>query len=304
MNLLKLLRQPYPIPESAGNEWVVGAFVGGFLLLFQPFGIADWQTADKMFKVLGFGAITAGVMLLFNEGTRLLPRYFAEERWTVGREIAKILTLILFISVANRLYMSWLLGLQIQGGWLMAIGMTFVVGIFPAVGIVMVNYIVQLRKYEQQAAHLLLPKPSVSPSLVDGPMDTGAKVPVLAPVSIAENQQLTLVAENEKDTVALDREDLLAIESSDNYCTVFYRKKGILAKELMRSSLSRLENQLGNGDGNGRPFVRCHRSFVVNLDQVERVSGNAQGYKLHLLNGQLTVPVARKYNDTLVAGLK
>ena len=51
-------------------------------------------------------------------------------------------------------------------------------------------------------------------------------------------------------------------------------------------------------------FVQIHRSAIVNLAQVERVTGNAQGYKLHLAGGQLTVPVARKYNETLVARLR
>lgn len=300
MNLLKLLRQPYPVPESAGNEWVIGAFVGGFLLLFQPFGMADWQTSDKIIKVLGFGAITTGVMLLFEKGTRLLPRYFAEERWTVGREIAKILTLIMLIALANRLYLSWLLGWSMQGGWLLSIGMTFLIGIFPTIGVVLTNYIVQLRKYEQQATHLVLHKqPLVTPQeLVNKPVS--AEPPVSVTKAVNEKEQLVLVAENERDTLNLNRADLLAIESSDNYCTIFYQKNSALAKELMRSSLSRLENQLGEG----APFVRCHRSYVVNLDRIERVSGNAQGYKLHLLNGQLTIPVARKYNDTLVAGFK
>ncbi|MEZ0541458.1 LytR/AlgR family response regulator transcription factor [Fibrella arboris] len=297
MSLLKLFRQPYPVPESAGNEWVIGAFVGGFLLLFQPFGIADWHTPDKVLKVLGFGAITTGVMILFDQGTRLLPRYFAEERWTVGREIAKILTLILCIAIANRLYMSWLMGWTMREGWLLSIGMTFLIGIFPTVGVVLVNYILQLRKYEQQAAHLVLHKHRDEAPVAAQTTAPASNSPLPGALPATE---LGLVAENEKDRLSLNREDLLAIESSDNYCTIFYRKKGQLTKELMRSSLSRLEKQLGDAT----PMVRCHRSYVVNLDQVERVSGNAQGYKLHLLNGQLTVPVARKYNDTLVASLK
>jgi DNA-binding LytR/AlgR family response regulator len=239
-------------------------------------------------------------MLLFNAGTRLLPRFFAEDRWTVGREIVKILVLILCIALANRVYLNWLLDGSMQGGWLQSIWMTFVIGIFPTIGVVLTNYILQLRKYQQQAAHLLLHKqPSDMPSLqTDTPVNAESKNTAVGLPS--GNERLVLVAENEKDTLQLDRADLLAIESSDNYCTVFYRKNGVLGKELVRSSLSRLENQLGAGT----PFVRCHRSYVVNLDRVERVSGNAQGYKLHLLAGQLVVPVARKYNDTLVASLK
>jgi DNA-binding LytR/AlgR family response regulator len=92
---------------------------------------------------------------------------------------------------------------------------------------------------------------------------------------------------------------LLFIESSDNYCTVVYLENGQLVKPLLRSSLSRLESQIDMPH-----IVRCHRSYVVNLDRVERVTGNAQGYKLHLMGGQLQVPVARRYNDTLVAELR
>ena len=124
------------------------------------------------------------------------------------------------------------------------------------------------------------------------------------PVGESMGGTLTLIADNEKDVLKLQPDDLLFIESSDNYCTIVHLKDepvgaGKLLKPLLRSSLSRLETQIN------RPhIVRCHRSYVVNLNRVERVTGNAQGYKLHLLNGQLQVPVARKYNDTLVTELK
>jgi DNA-binding LytR/AlgR family response regulator len=205
--------------------------------------------------------------------------------------------MILCIALANRLYLNWQLDWSMQDGWLLSIGRTFLIGIFPTVGAVLINYIVQLRKYQQQAAHFVVHKlPTETPS----PPSANISPEEPTESSRADHEQLVLVAENGKDTLQLNPAGLLAIESSDNYCTVFYVKKGQLAKELLRSSLSRLENQLGEG----APFARCHRSYVVNLDRVERVSGNAQGYKLHLLNGQLVVPVARKYNDTLVASLK
>jgi len=35
----------------------------------------------------------------------------------------------------------------------------------------------------------------------------------------------------------------------------------------------------------------------VNLDKVEKITGNAQGYKLHLETPELFVPVARKYSE-------
>ncbi|NRA11079.1 MAG: LytTR family transcriptional regulator, partial [Crocinitomicaceae bacterium] len=44
--------------------------------------------------------------------------------------------------------------------------------------------------------------------------------------------------------------------------------------------------------------MKTHRSYVVNLDAVEDVQGNAQGYVLSLTNTDERVPVARNHvND-------
>lgn len=302
MSPLAFLQQPYPGADTwrrmLRRSALIGAFVGGFLLLFQPFGLDDWQTNSKALKILGFGAITFGVLLIDSALLpRLFPRLFAEDRWTVGKEIAFILTHILLIAVANRFYLSWLLDLPVFGGWGIALGMTFLIGIFPTVGVVLANYIVQLRRYTREATALSARlETHHSPELA--PESTGS-------VSTAPITSLTLLADNGKDRLTLLPDDLLAVESSDNYCTVYFLKRGQFAKELLRSSLSRLEAQLDEQlPPAHRPFARCHRSFVVNLDHVDRLSGNAQGYKLHLSAGELVVPVARQYNSTLVRQLR
>ena len=89
----------------------------------------------------------------------------------------------------------------------------------------------------------------------------------------------------------MEIEDLLYIESADNYSSILFKKEGKREKELLRSSLSRLETQIENPR-----VVRCHRSYIVNLDHVISVTGNAQGYKLHLGDSGDTIPVARKYS--------
>lgn len=197
---------------------------------------------------------------------------------------------ILLIAVGNHLYLGWLLNRTLNPHDLFGmILITLIVGVFPTTGVVIAGYIRRLRAYRDMAA-TLLPKGPFPASTPNNPK------------TLTESTQslLTLLADNEKDTLTLTAVDLLYIESSDNYCTVYHLREGKLQKPLLRSSLSRMETQLV-----AQPrLVRCHRSFIVNLDQVERVTGNAQGYKLHLFDGQLEVPVARRYNETLVAGLK
>lgn len=285
--MFSLFGQPYPSEDSLRRQWIKAAYIGGFiglfLVVFQPFGMGEWQTPNKALKLLGFGIITFFVTgLNFTVWQRLFPVQFSDKHWTVGREIVLVLGNILAIALLNRLYLAWLLDQWVGQSWLGMILVTFLIGIFPTVGAVMVSYIVQLRKYTRQAADLPTHTPVTAP-------DSSA-----APASV-----LTLTAENEKEILTFPPADLLFIESSDNYCTVVYAQRGQPNRVLLRSSLSRLERQIQQPH-----IVRCHRSFVVNLEQVGRVTGNAQGYKLHLADGHFTVPVARQYNDSLVAQLK
>ncbi|GAB3576931.1 LytTR family DNA-binding domain-containing protein [Spirosoma luteolum] len=306
---MSLLNQPYPFEDrlryQLGRAALIGLFVGLFLLAFQPFGISHWQTAGKAVKVMGFGLVTFVVTsLVFVGMPRLWPGQFTDRRWTVGREILLITVNVLLIAVANRFYLETLLrldGYPTSGmSWLSTVLITALVGVFPVTGTVLLSYIGRLKKYSQAAATLAVP--------THGPITTGTPTndPAGSPVPNDLPARLTLVADNGKDQVDMVPTDLLAVESSDNYCTVLFDRQGQLGRMLLRSSLSRLQGQIDAQrlPDNRQPYVRCHRSYVVNLDRVERVTGNAQGYKLHLLDSQLVVPVSRQYNDTLVADLK
>lgn len=283
--MFRLLSEPYPCVESSRVQWIraiwIGLFIAFFLLTFQPFGIDSWDTPNKFLKISGFGVISFLLTgLSFTAWAWFFPNLFSEKNWTVGRQITLILLNILLIAIANRLYLAWLIYEKVSlHSWFYMISVTFLVGIFPTAGSVIASYIVRLRQYTRLAAELPPHQTTLASNVTSPP--------------------LSLTADNEKESITLPPTDLFFIESSDNYCTVVYRHKGQTDKVLLRSSLSRLEKQIQ------RPaIVRCHRSYVVNLDQVERVTGNAQGYKLHLAGGLFTVPVARQYNDSLVAQLK
>jgi hypothetical protein len=282
--MFRILRQPYPFPESHRRAvWVslaAGLFVGTFLNVFQPFGADDWDSPYKFWGLAGYGLVTT-VVMLFNYFVlpRLAPGAFREETWTVGKEIAMSVWMFVSIGLGNYFYDAVLFGGEMQlGGLFGMIAVTFLIGIFPATGITVSNYVYWLRKYQQP------PQPFLPPP---------------AEVRADENQTVEFVAENERDRLVVPVADLFCIESSDNYSTVFFRQDGKLRKELIRSSLSRLEGQVSPDF-----IVRCHRSFVVNLHRVESVSGNAQGYRLHLDDFGLIVPVARRFTEPVVGRLR
>ena len=255
---------------------LVGLFVTFVLVVFQPFGSYNWSHPYKMLILAGYGWVAALTTFLnFYAFPRWLPALFSEARWTVGKELLwNLLPVFLggFLSTAYGALVGAMPFSFPQLAYMTAI--VFLVGLMPSLLLVLLNYLHLLRKYG-------------SP----GP------VPPVPPPPAGE-AALVLVADNGKDRLALPASDLLFLEVGDNYCTVFYLDGDTLQKTLLRSSLGRLESQIGLPR-----VVRCHRSYVVNLDRVRNVTGNAQGYQLHFAPPELAVPVSRAYAPTIKAHL-
>lgn len=277
--MLRILKQPYPFPhKSLGaclrNSLIEGAGVALFFIIFQPFGLNEWKYPHKLWVLIGFGVIVS-ICTAFNRLILplLFPKFFNEEKWVVWKEIADIFILLALITCTNMIYCKFFFHyLPLTPlGFIVMFLIVALIGLIPISFGVMSNYIYQLKKYNQTII--------IQPNEISEPQQKAATL-------------LRLTAENEKDVLELPTTDLFFIESSDNYSTVFYKKGNTLQKELLRSSLTRLEGQIQSTS-----IVRCHRSYIVNLDKVEKVTGNAQGYKLHLQSFELTVPVARKYSE-------
>ncbi len=278
--MINYFRQPYPRRQPTFRESLLtatgaGAFVSLFLVIFQPFGSSQWNHPYKILLLAGYGAVTFFILLLISSiGPRVFRNWHNERNWTVGKEILHNLVIIICIAFGNLLYTQHIsLGSISPLTILVWVGITLAVGTIPATVITLLSYTRLLRQY----------------TTTDFRIDAST-------TASADNDQLILWAENEKDSVRLSTQDLLYIESADNYSEVVFWNNEHRVKKLLRSSLSRIEEQIQAPD-----IVRCHRSYIVNLRQVESITGNAQGYKLHLKNEVTLIPVARRYGDQVTA---
>jgi hypothetical protein len=225
--MLKILEQPYPHSDSNSTKAFIslgtGFFIALFLIYFEPFSINELTIPYKTIFLTGYGIVATIIMFIFYFIVPFIfPNYFKEENWTVGRDIFSIILNVSIIAFCNVLYCQiifWSWGEVGIPNLLKMVSYTFILGIFPTVGIVVINYIYYLKQYSHP------PQPSLSTVL-------------------SLNEQLTLIAENEKDSIIFSQEDLFYIESNDNYSTVIFQKEEQILKELIRSSLIRLENQI------------------------------------------------------------
>lgn len=94
--------------------------------------------------------------------------------------------------------------------------------------------------------------------------------------------------------------DLLCFAANDNYISVYYLLNQELKTEMYRSTMKMIEDKLSEYDD----IVRCHKSHIINTMNVDHVSGNAQGYKIHIRHLDFAIPVSRKFPASLIQKLK
>jgi len=106
-------------------------------------------------------------------------------------------------------------------------------------------------------------------------------------------QKLMIPFKDEKGTlrISIKPSDLLYIQGSDNYVTLFYNAQGKPAKFLLRTTLKKLEGELS-----GVKAMRCHRSYVINIEKVKLVRKDKDGLILELeTNPIIEIPVSKTY---------
>lgn len=92
---------------------------------------------------------------------------------------------------------------------------------------------------------------------------------------------------------SVKKENLLYIESADNYVVIWYLNKGNVTKYLLRNTLKAMETAFADTN-----ILRCHRSFMVNFDQVKVIRREKSGVYLQMdINNVPDIPISRTYSE-------
>ena len=104
------------------------------------------------------------------------------------------------------------------------------------------------------------------------------------------NKIISLKDEYGNNRLSLKSSDILFIEAADNYSIIYYRDSDTIKKEMLRNSLKALSEQLKD-----YPIKRCHRSYLVNVQNVKLAKKASGKVSLHLEGSVSIVPVSRKF---------
>ena len=92
---------------------------------------------------------------------------------------------------------------------------------------------------------------------------------------------------------------LYYLESEDNYITIYYKHNEKLHSYMLRCRTRSVERSL-----EGTCMVRCHRSFIVNINKIRVMGENRRMHFLTLDDEQVSpIPVSKSYYQSLLSSL-
>lgn len=289
MSLLKNLKEPFPFEMETGNHVKIagffGVFIFFFLLLFKPFELDRLSMQRVLLVACCYSASTIACILLSAFIIpRLFPSWFIEHRWTTGRQLLFMLFTIFLVGLTNFLISPLLLDTQINLGyawWFQ--GITLVVAVIPVSIFILAKQNLLLRKFSGQASEIEIK--------LQEKKKADNQLPLKNTTAVSEN--IILVGDYQKEILELAPADLYFISSASNYIKVFHRQQDRIVYSILRGTLKKAEEILQAHPN----FFKCHRAYIVNLDKVEHIEGNAQGYKIKIDGFADLIPVSRNLNN-------
>lgn len=280
-NIKKWFNKPYYFNDSNSFKLKIsigfGLLVFILLVIFKPANI----NTTTLFK-LSIGCITTlNLLSFFFVITKLFPKFFKSETWTVGKHFIIILGLFIFSSTIRWFYLNTVLPEKIdeaEMSFLKMLRQSFVIGFIVVFLYIYLDEKHQYKKYSSNS--------------IDIKKDTDV---LIKPKVSQTNNSITIHTTNKNDFLTFFINDLVYITSESNYAFFYLKKdskKGFeIEKKTLRISLQILEEKLKQYTR----IIRCHKSYIINASYVNDISGNARGYYLHIKENKKEIPVSRKF---------
>lgn len=286
---MNIFRQPFPHNASwqSGLKTAIafGAFISIFLLVFRPFELDKVSTFLLVKSSIIFGLVTfccifaSNFFLIF-----FFPQIFKEEKWTTGKQIINMGAIVILVGLVNYLLSPLLFDTKLT--WRKAFyyqGIAISVGLLP---IIIYTLYVQnhwLHQFKQEAASI---QKKLEQKRVSELPNT--QIPASAP-----NEVITFEGDNQAEKKTINANHLFYIEAASNYIKLFFEQKEKLTYSIVRMTMKKASETVTLYP----VFFRCHRAYIINLDKIEQVDGNAQGYKIKLQGTKDLIPVSRNLNS-------
>lgn len=276
------LNRPFPYLDPISHRISLAVFCAVFsavfLNLFEPFDLDSWtilKDYNSRFPILLFALAGLIFLLLSQIGLR---RLLNVDAFNLGNFALWFVGEILLLSIINHFFFGD--SKELVDEMIFEFGLTlkytFLVLLIPY-GMILLYFSSRTTKEKEE----------------ERARNTEVQLPEQVKV-------LHLTSENEKELLSIKAKHLLFLKSESNYVAVFYLVEGQLKKQLLRSSLKKLAQEIKYPE-----LIRVHRSYMVNISQLVSVSRNAKAYELILEKAEgYAIPVSPTYMEVFDEKLK
>lgn len=255
------------------------AFAFFFVMIYKPFNVEHWAEVSRFV----FAACVLGIVLLgmsIAAISRVIMCYYAKKhRITYLQYIAWVGVELVLMSVAFTIC-STLTGVQLD------IAEAFEKSLLNTSLILLIPYIISITAFTLQDRNSRLRQIEDD---YDKAMQERASTKSIIPF-YDERGELQL---------SVTKENLLYVESADNYIYIWYMKGNLPKKLMLRNTLKRTAELLADTN-----VMRCHRGYMVNMEQVKVLRREKEGFYLELgVEGVKDIPVSKTYGEAVLKWL-
>lgn len=274
------------------------------LAVFKPFGLDAWHwEAYAHLLLIGLlGALVCVITELILKWVVRMPRRFeVGVDYIIRRNLWFQLINTLLVTVMICFYRHFLLSDRVEGNrlsWsnffetLIIIAFcSFAIGLYWRFKFRSRYLAAELEETRLLNEHLQLLQQDALQQVEDVPaVGTNEKESSSQKSSsIAQLSSSFILKGTTNDTVTIRFADLLYVEAVGNYVKVYQWRDEQIKTDMIRATMKQVE-----GDLMAFPSaVRCHRAFLVNLQQVEQIVSRSGAMHLLIRHSHDSIPVSR-----------
>ena len=106
-----------------------------------------------------------------------------------------------------------------------------------------------------------------------------------------KSQEKILLSGSTKESLELALNDFLYSEALGNYVKIVYVDEGKTQQQMLRTTIKQLADDLSAYSD----FQRCHRAFIVNMNQIDHVENQNTSFLLIMKHCLTGIPVSKSY---------
>lgn len=260
---LDALKRQIHFIASTRNSLLVGLllciYLSFIVIVLQPFDTSQFEDDNKTALLSGYGIFIFVVYAVHGSIENIWYKRFGKV-WTVCDEIVSTLLFCLFSGTVLYLYNRLIVNLTTCD---------------------LATY------WRFLSVTVLCMMPVFVPPMLYLRQKFGEKI---IPPAV---DSFVLVGENKNEILNMKIDELLFIKAVENYVEIcFVQDSEKVVSKTFRQTLSNVYRQL--------PFLeKCHRSYLVNTNNIKAIIGNSQAAKILFSMGDKEIPVSKTHYKQL-----